>query len=360
MAIEEREEFYQAGGAMDFRRPSFFQAKVNILNRFEINPEVMGDGSQHFLEVEGTLPANPAISAVYAVEFDITSAGESSLGSQQAFFVDFLPGYTGNVETFAAHARNGVAGTGGNNTNGNVGLGGESFAITTGKNIGVQGYAIRGDINQGGYFQAYLTKDNATNIGVVGAARNPGSNGIQVGAYFRLTDLFVPLPGESAALIADNDVHASPIILARDNGTSVWSVQDGGSVQGKMATKTLTESVATAFVRVAVPQGTCVGGCVHYTIEANNGVDFQARSGILPFAAVNKAGAETVSVGTPDAASEVVAVSAGTLTNTFTATAGTDTVDILADATSSLAQTTLRISYRVEMYSNAVVAVTPL
>jgi hypothetical protein len=77
---------------------------------------------------------------------------------------------------------------------------------------------------------------------------------------------------------------------------------------------------------------------------------------------VNKAGAETGAVATVSTATETVAASAGTLTNNnfTTASNAADTIDILANFTSSLAQTTLRINYRVEMYGNAVVTVTPL
>lgn len=124
-------------------------------------------------------------------------------------------------------------------------------------------------------------------------------------------------------------------------------------------TKTLTESSATSFVDVAVASGSFVGGKIEYTINANDASDFQARSGVLPFVAVNKGGTVTCTVGTVGAATEVVAVSAGTLTNTFTCADSTsNSVLLKANAVSSLTQTTLAIHYRVTI-SSGTATVTP-
>lgn len=120
--------------------------------------------------------------------------------------------------------------------------------------------------------------------------------------------------------------------------------------------KALTESAATAFVQIAVASGSHVGGTVHYAIVANDGTDYQTRSGSFPFALINKAGAETASLGTP---ADCVAISTGTLTATFdTDTSPTNAVNIRANAVSSLTQTTLTIRYWVEI-DGAAVTVTP-
>jgi len=120
------------------------------------------------------------------------------------------------------------------------------------------------------------------------------------------------------------------------------------SIQGTQ-TKTLTESSATSFVRIDVSSGSYVAGYVDYAIYANDATDYQIREGQLHFSAVNKAGTETASIGTP---TETVAVSAGTLTNTFTSdTSPTNGVNLQANAVSSLTQTTLTISYRVVITS---------
>lgn len=139
---------------------------------------------------------------------------------------------------------------------------------------------------------------------------------------------------------------------------------DSSGWQGTQS-KALTEASATAFVQVAVASGSNEGGLVHYTIKADDATDFQSRSGVLVFTVVNKAGTETCSLGRPDGGTtvdnttDVAAVSAGTLTNTFTCdTTPANAINIAANATSSLTQTTLTIEYRVEILSGTA-TVTP-
>ena len=163
----------------------------------------------------------------------------------------------------------------------------------------------------------------------------------------------------NAAIIADNGSSTVPIYVGYDNDAKIWSIEDNGS-QWAANAKTLTETVATAFARLTIASGSSGGANIDYCIEANDSTDFQSRCGSLPVAAVNKAGTITCTVGTVAASTEVVAVSVGTLTNTFTCTdSGTNFLDIKADATSSLTQTTLRINYFVRQQGNAAVAFTP-
>jgi hypothetical protein len=121
------------------------------------------------------------------------------------------------------------------------------------------------------------------------------------------------------------------------------------------APKALTAAVATAFVEIAVPAGSVTGGTVEYTIRASDGTDHQARSGVLVYAAVNKAGVETCTLGRPDGGATVdnttdilAQSSASTLTNTFTCVVGlVDVVRIAANAASGLVETSLEIAYQV-------------
>lgn len=101
----------------------------------------------------------------------------------------------------------------------------------------------------------------------------------------------------------------------------------------------LTESSATAVLDYAVAAGSVAGGTVWYTIRADDATDFQALRGQLQWAAVNKAGTLTATVGL--VGSEVLAASTGTLTNTATITTGTNSITINLNAVSSLTQTTL-------------------
>lgn len=120
-------------------------------------------------------------------------------------------------------------------------------------------------------------------------------------------------------------------------------------------TKTLTESTATSLVRVTVGSGSTAGGTLHYVINADDGTDFQERSGTVNFAIVNKAGSLTAAVGT--VASEAVAVSSGTLTVSFDTNSGAaGTMDLRANAVSSLTQTTLACRWWIDFCSPTVSA----
>jgi hypothetical protein len=107
---------------------------------------------------------------------------------------------------------------------------------------------------------------------------------------------------------------------------------------------TLTESSATAVMEVAVASNTIAGGTLKYTIEANDGTDFQVIRGNVEFSAINKAGTLTCTLGTP---TEVTTSPTGTLTNTATCTTGTNKITFNLNAVSSLTQTTLRASRRI-------------
>ena len=142
-----------------------------------------------------------------------------------------------------------------------------------------------------------------------------------------------------------------------DFGYSGGQIKDAyiaSSIQGSNSV-TLTAATDDPFVEIAVPVGGTVGGYVEYTIVADDATDYQARSGILPFTVVNKGGTESATIGTPGAATEVFAESAGasTLTNTFTTdnATGSNNVRIRANAVSSLAETTLAIKCRVVITS---------
>lgn len=148
--------------------------------------------------------------------------------------------------------------------------------------------------------------------------------------------------------VTDADTHnnlvlggAQSTLLSRDAGTNQTS--ERYSVVGTY--KTLTESSATAFVRVNVPTGTVTGGEIIITVEANDAAEFQSRTLRFIWSAVNKGGTITANVATPE---ESVAVSSGTLTVTIdTNDAGSGNLDFRANAVSSLGQSVLRCTYQV-------------
>jgi hypothetical protein len=159
----------------------------------------------------------------------------------------------------------------------------------------------------------------------------------------------VPFAGVAGALTDDAD-----LTFATDT-LSATKVNTSG-VQGAYATKALVDAAAAAaFVKVTMPSDSYIGGNVEYSVEASDATDFQARSGVLAFSAVSKVAAITCTVATVSAAVEVVAVSAGTLANTFTCADGTGgLLELRAAADSSLTPTTLRIRYRVNTTNSGV------
>lgn len=190
-----------------------------------------GGSTAGFLTVTGTLPAAPS-NTVFGVDFSITGAGSASQ-EQYAFRAVMNAGYTGSSRTIGASLQNLSAGTGASlvigsagTPTGNIGFAGLTVSTTTGYNVGLYGEARSGNVSIGLYGKAVTAKNSATNIGVLGNGLNTGSTPIQIGGYFSLNSSDPTF--ESAALIADNGSQASPIFLARDNGTTAISIVDGG------------------------------------------------------------------------------------------------------------------------------------
>jgi hypothetical protein len=138
---------------------------------------------------------------------------------------------------------------------------------------------------------------------------------------------------------------------AIDLGTSLlqWrTLYLSGSLQGG-STKTLAETSATGFVTITVPNSGGCAGKVAYTVFAADATNTQIKSGELHFSAVaNSSG--TVTAASVSDVNTLNPVSSGTLTNTMTSTTAANATTLLANATSSLTQTTLEIRYRVELH----------
>jgi hypothetical protein len=160
-------------------------------------------------------------------------------------------------------------------------------------------------------------------------------------------------------IVSSFDISASDVTSTTEAGNFLVNVMDRGSItnknrlaiMGKLVT--LTESTATQFAQITIASGEVVGGEVEVTVEANDATDYQARTLRAVFSAVNKAGTLTMTLGTP---TEVVAVSAGTLTVTLTVTdGGSGVLQFKADAASSLTQTTLRAqSFVIKNFGSAI------
>ncbi|MFZ4745198.1 MAG: hypothetical protein ACOYL0_16450, partial [Limnohabitans sp.] len=163
-----------------------------------------------------------------AVHWEVTSAGSSSFETR-GLYINLLAGYTGSASTRAFIAANNTAGTGnfifGAN---NTGFFAISQGTTTGTNVGCYGNASGGNISIGSAGRAIIDKNSATNIGVAGFAINGGTTPVQIGGYFGLQSANPTFT--SAALMCDNGATTSPIFVARDNGTAVFTIADTGSI----------------------------------------------------------------------------------------------------------------------------------
>lgn len=182
----------------------------------------------NFLNVTETLPST-ITTANYAVRFNITSAG-SSAAPQTSVRIDLNAGYTGTSFTGGLDARNSAAGTNTGWVSGNSGIYGQSSAVGAGHNTGIIGYAFSSTSqNIGVHGAANISGANVTNVGVLGTGFNSNAtNPVQVGGAFVLLNGTYPT-FTSVALYASNGSTTSPIFLAQDNSTTVFSIADGGA-----------------------------------------------------------------------------------------------------------------------------------
>lgn len=119
----------------------------------------------------------------------------------------------------------------------------------------------------------------------------------------------------------------------------------------------LTESAATTFANISIASAGQAGARLICTVEASDGTDHQSLTSQVTVDGINKAGTLTATLTQSDNAA---AASAGTLTATYSVTAGTNSIDIKCNAVSSLTQTTLRVKWSiVSLNSNGVATVTP-
>lgn len=103
--------------------------------------------------------------------------------------------------------------------------------------------------------------------------------------------------------------------------------------------KAMPDNAATGIFEVALPASGMTGGEIRYTYTATGGGEFQAHSGVVSFAAVNKAGVYTTAIGESTLLSglEQAALSAGTLTDVWSIVAGVNKITVTANFDTSLA-----------------------
>jgi len=216
---------------------------------FSIASTLTLTGSVKAFNVTGTLGAN-AMADGAAIQ--IVSNGSSSNPNiiQRAAIVSLTAGYTGSGRTVGLEMVTAAGGTSRDfyGLTGNYGFAGSALGVTSGANVAAFGNAHNGGINIG-FFARTTTpttsNSRGVNVGMVGLSKNIAANGVEVGGYFGLNDSNPVF--ESGAIVIDNGVSGSPIILGRDNGKIVFSIQDGGNMRlGSGAGITARQNIYTS------------------------------------------------------------------------------------------------------------------
>lgn len=109
---------------------------------------------------------------------------------------------------------------------------------------------------------------------------------------------------------------------------------------------TIVDGSATTLFSVQLAAGEWCGGLVAFAVFASDGTDFQVISCFGTYAAENKAGTIVGQI-TYDTANEAKAVSAGTLTLSFSDTDDTNVASFKLTPTGSLTETTYYVRYQI-------------
>ena len=262
-----------------------------------------------------------------------SQSGQSiTTGIQNCFFGIGADGASGNTHyqiAIGAYSKTGHSST--------IVIGTSTAATTwtTATHQGVLGTADSVGYIDNWYFNG-VTSASATTYNVVQNAC--GGSGTNIaGASQTIAG------GKGTGTGAGGDVKKQTSVKG-SSGTTLQTLGDRQSIVGKYTD--LTESSATAFVRVNVPSNTVAGGTIIYTIQADDATNYQSLTGRIIWDAVNKGGTTTIVI--TDTQNGTGACSSGTLTNTTTAVdSGSGNVDFKLNAVSSLTQTTLRVNCQV-------------
>lgn len=144
-------------------------------------------------------------------------------------------------------------------------------------------------------------------------------------------------------------------------GANQLAVTTGGLTRNVTGGQiTLTDGAATTIATIALSAGQRAGGVLTYSIEVTDATDFQVLTGVVSFAAVDKAGtltAEAIEALTTTTANAESSIS--TLTNTWTVSDGTNAFSIQVNANSSLVSPTIVIRFELDLFGNAATVTIP-
>jgi len=246
-----------------------------------------------------------------------------------------------------------------------------SSGITVGTTTITSGTSTRVPYNNAGVYaeSANLTNSGSTvtvGTGISGTNRGlVADNGTSTGASFcakdNATDTWCFLDGgalDKASGVATFSLAGATRFEFQNSGISDWYSpaygifrlhRDGASdYQAYLAPgypQTLTESSATGVLNITIPSGASGGVNFDYTVAANDGTDYQSRTGHINIAVANKAGTVTCGLsGASEAADgSAVAATTGTLTYAITCTVSGNVATVKFNAVASLTQTFLKL-----------------
>jgi len=298
-----------------------------------------------------------------------TAVGYASGGISTGQYNTVLGAEAGGVTTGSSNIALGYRALyGASSVSGNTGIGhGAGWGITTSNNIFIGMWA--GTLNSYGSCIVIgnkpsgspYTQTTAANQGILGTNDPNGYisdwyfNGVthtapysvvlhaSHGSGTNIAAANFTISGGAATGTAAGGYVKTTTSVKRASGTTQQVDTDRNVIVGKYVD--ITESAATTFGTLALTtSGTIAGGVIVYTVEANDATDYQSLSGSAPYSVVNKAGTLTYVLGTDVQSS---ACSSGTLTGTLGLSASGTSLQFQMNAVSSLAQTTLRISFQV-------------
>lgn len=131
-----------------------------------------------------------------------------------------------------------------------------------------------------------------------------------------------------------------------DAHTIIKDYQNVSRLVVNPTSKTIVDGSATTLFDVAIPNGGSAGGVFFYTVQTSDGTDQQVLTGMVSYGVVDKAGTKTLTI-TDDSGNAAKAVSAGTLTLSFTFVTGTGKATAKVTPTGSLTETTYLITITV-------------
>jgi len=217
------------------------------------------------------------------------------------------------------------------------------ITANAGINLASGGLGLNGQVALAGDGTGILQQGLDSATPVTQAYKGPDGSGTNIAG-----GQLVIAPGRSTGSGFGGDA----VVKTSNSGSSGSSLNSYQTRSFHSArSKTLNESSATGFVSLAVASGKHVGAQLVCSVTANDGTNFQSLTSNLLVDAVNKAGTVTPTITTT---SNTTATSSGSLGCTYTAVAvaSTNTVEIRANAVSSLTQTTLTIEFSVTVLNS--------